>query len=47
MVVVSPFTWYMTILWNSLLQDIMENNYLSGSNKAPDNEKPLLPNAKV
>ena len=41
-VIVPPFTWYVTTPWNSLLQDIMENNYLSGSNKAPDNEKPLI-----
>lgn len=42
LVMVPPFTWYMTTPWKSLLQDIVENDYLSGSNKAPDHEKPRI-----
>lgn len=41
-VTVPPSTRYMTAPWNTLLQDIVENKYLRGSNKASDNEKLLI-----
>lgn len=40
-----PFTWDITTSWNSLLQDIVENNrhnHLSDSNSTTDDEKPLM-----
>lgn len=36
------FTWDITTPWNSLLQDIVENNHLSGSNSTTDDKKPLM-----
>lgn len=38
----SPFTWDITTPWNSSLQDIVENNHLSGSNITTDDKKLLM-----
>lgn len=38
----SSFTWDIITPWNSLLQDIVENNHLSGSNITTADMKPLM-----